>query len=343
MLRNHDRDDAQEVDVTVIGMARVCAAVVTYNRKDLLLGCLEALLGQTHPVARTFVVDNASTDGTEAALRERGLLERSDVTYVRLDENVGGAGGFSRAVEMLRAQEADWAWLMDDDSEPAPDALERLLAAPPAADPSCVALCPKVVYEAGGIDANQRGHFRRRLLPLAEAEYRDGNYVDLGFLSFVGALVRTSMARAIEPPRADFFVWGDDVEYSFRLRRLGSIRLVNESVIVHKRVTHSYENGRSRFWNRVLPGHYWPTPLDRFWQNLCGLRNYIWIKRQYEDQGALAAAGTTLQFVVKHALYDERPLRRLPWIVRFARDGRRGRFANIPPARWQEMVRDGEV
>ena len=324
-------------------MARVGAAVVTYNRKDLLLGCMDALLGQTHPVVQTFIVDNASTDGTQDLLRERGLLDRDDVTYVRLDENLGGAGGFSRAVEILRAEDVDWAWLMDDDSEPVPDSLERLLAALPASDPDCVALCPKVVYEAGGIDANQRGHFRRRLLPLAEGEYRDGNFVELGFLSFVGARVRPSAARAIDPPRADFFVWGDDVEYSFRLRRVGSIRLVNNSVMVHKRVTHSYENGRSRFWNRILPGYYWPTPPDRFWQNLCGLRNYIWMKRHYEDQGSVSAAGTTLQFLVKHALYDERPLRRLPWLVRFARDGRRGRFANIPPAQWQEMVRRGQV
>ncbi len=321
---------------------RVCAAVVTYNRKRLLAQCLDGLLAQTHPVTRTFIVDNASTDGTEDFLRAGGVLDRPGVQYVRLPENAGGAGGFAQAVLLSRAQDTDWIWLMDDDSEPAPDALERLLAAPPAADPSTVALCPKVVYPSGDIDANQRGHFRRRLRPLPASEYRDGHHVELGFLSFVGALVRAEAAKAIDPPRADFFVWGDDVEYSFRLRRLGALRLVNESVFVHRRVTHSHDNARSRFWNRILPGQFWPTPLERFWQNLCGLRNYIWTKREYEGQGALSAAGTTAQFIVKALLYDERPLRRIPWIVRFARQGRRGEFHTIPPARWAEMVRRGE-
>ncbi len=318
---------------------RVCAAVVTYERKELLVECLAALLAQTHPVMRTFVVDNASTDGTQELLRARGFLDRPDVEYVRLPENVGGAGGFATAVQLTRAEDADWIWLMDDDSEPMPDALERLLTAPPAVDPATVALCPKVVYPSGDIDANQRGDFRRRLRPLAASEYRDGHYVALGFLSFVGALVRADAARRLDPPRADFFVWGDDVEYSFRLRRLGALRLVNESVFTHKRVTHSYDNGRSRFWNRILPGQFWPTPPERFWQNLCGLRNYIWTKREYEGQGALSAAGTTAQFVFKALLYDEQPLWRIPWIVRFARQGRSGRFRTIPPAHWAQIVR----
>ena len=322
---------------------KVCAAVVTYNRKELLAECLDALLAQTHAVERTFVVDNASTDGTEAFLEERGLLGDPRVSYVRLDDNLGGAGGFARAVELTRAQECDWVWLMDDDSEPVPDALERLLRAAPAGEHRTVAVCPKVVYADGGIDANQRGHFRRRLLPLPAARYVDGLPVELGFVSFVGALVRTAAARTADLPRADFFVWGDDVEYSFRLRRLGRLVLIPESVIVHKRVTHSYENARSRFWNRVLPGQFWPTPLERFWQNLCGLRNYLWMKREYERQGALSAAGTTVQFMVKALLYDEQPLRRLRWIARFARDGRAGRFVNIAPAQWAEMVRDGRV
>ena len=324
-------------------MTRVSAAIVTYNRKQLLTECLTTVLDQTHPVQHVFVVDNASTDGTHAELTRQGLLDDPRVEFVGLERNLGGAGGFARAIELTRETECDWIWLMDDDSEPVADSLESLLTAPPAAAPGTVALCSKVVLADGRIDANQRGDFRRRLIPLAPAEYRAGHHPAIGFLSFVGSLVRREAALRTELPRAEFFVWGDDVEYSIRLRALGDIRLVPESVMRHKRVTHSYENRRSRFWNRVLPGEFWPTPLDRFWQNLCGLRNYIWTKRVYERQSALSAAGTTLQFIVKSLLYDERPLRRIRWIVRFAHDGRRGVFRNIAPAEWAQMVREGRV
>jgi GT2 family glycosyltransferase len=319
----------------------IAALVVTYNRRELLAGCLEAAFAQTRPFDRLLLVDNASTDGTAELLRERGFLDRPELTYVRLEENLGSSGGFAEGVRRAREPESDWLWLMDDDSEPAPDVLERLLRSPPAGDPGTVALCPKVVYADGSLDRNQRGDFRGRLRPLPPSAYAPGDYRELGFMSFVGTLVRTRAARAIDPPKAEFFVWGDDVEYSLRLRTQGAIRLVPEAVMVHRRVSQSYMNRRSRFWNAVLPVTTFPTPLERFLQNLCGLRNYIWMKREYERQSAVSAAGTTAQFVLKHLLYDERPLRRIPWIIRYARDGRRGRFRNIPPSRWVDMMGRG--
>ncbi|GAC1325423.1 MAG: glycosyltransferase family 2 protein [Thermoleophilaceae bacterium] len=324
-------------------MSRITALVVTHDRRELLVDCIEAVLSQTHPVERLVLIDNASQDGTPELLRERGLIERPDVAYVRLDENLGSSGGFAEGVRRAREPRSDWLWLMDDDSAPAPDAVERLLASPPASDPATVALCPKVVYGDGRLDRNQRGHFRRRLRPLAESEYRQGHYPQLDFLSFVGALVRTPAARAVDPPKPEFFVWGDDVEYSFRLRRAGAIRLVPEALVVHRRVSQSHVNRRSRFWSGVLRMQLYPTPPERFWQNLCGIRNYIWTKREYEDQTTVSAWGTALQFVVKHLLVDERPLRRVPWILRYARDGIAGRFVNIGPAQWAEIVRAGRI
>jgi rhamnopyranosyl-N-acetylglucosaminyl-diphospho-decaprenol beta-1,3/1,4-galactofuranosyltransferase len=321
----------------------VCAVVVTYNRKALVVECLDAVLVQSHPVAEVIVLDNGSTDGTGALLRARGYLHRPDVHHVELSENRGGAGGFAEGLRLARERTADWIWVMDDDAEPRPDAVERLLASPPAALDDTVALCPKVVYATGGIDSNQRGHFHRRLRPLSPSEYREGHYAELGFLSFVGSLLRASAVRKIDLPRADFFVWGDDVEYSIRLRAQGRLRLVPESVVVHKRSSQAYSNRRSRFWNGLLPVTLHPTPLERFWQNLCGLRNYIWMKRVYEGQSPISAAGTAMQFVVKALLVDEQPLRRIPWILRYALRGRRGDFANISPSRWVEMVKRGEV
>ena len=40
-------------------MDTVCAVVVTYNRKELLLECLEALRKQTRPVQGIYLIDNA--------------------------------------------------------------------------------------------------------------------------------------------------------------------------------------------------------------------------------------------------------------------------------------------
>ena len=321
----------------------VCALVVTYNRRALLDDCLRAIEAQTVRPAELIVVDNASTDGTPALLRERGYAGRADVRVLQLEENLGSSGGFARGFEAARESDAEWLWTMDDDAEPTPDCLERLLESAPAGEAATVCVCPKVVYEDGSLNGVMRADFRRRLRPLAESRYRVGTYPSIGVTSFVGPLYRMTAVRALDPPKAEFFVWGDDVEYSLRLRRLGEIRLVPESVIVHRPASQSHTNRRSRVWNALLPMRMYPTPLGRFWQNLCGLRNYIWMKRHYEGQSALSAVGTTLQFVAKHLLYDDQPLRRIPWILRYARDGRRGRFHNIAPDDWAEMVRRGDV
>jgi len=321
----------------------VCALVVTYNRRALLEGCLRAVDEQTARPAELILVDNASTDGTRERLGELGYLDRPDVRYLRLEENLGSSGGFARGFEAARESGAEWLWTMDDDAEPTPDCLERLLASSPAAEPGTACVCPKVVYADGSLNDVMRADFRRRLRPLGEERYLHGEHPAIDVTSFVGPLYRMGAVRAIDPPKAEFFVWGDDVEYSLRLRSQGEIRLVPEAVIVHKPASQSHVNRRSRLWNTVLPVRVYPTPLERFWQNLDGLRNYIWIKRHYEGQSALSAAGTTLQFVGKHLLYDDHPFRRIPWILRYARDGRRGRFHNIAPADWAEMVRRGDV
>ena len=107
--------------------ASVSAVIVTYNRKVLLERCLSAVLGQTRAPDRVIVVDNASTDGTEAHLRNLGLLDIHTVVYVRLTENTGGAGGFFEGTKRAYEDGCSHCWLMDDDGVPDEDCLERLL------------------------------------------------------------------------------------------------------------------------------------------------------------------------------------------------------------------------
>ncbi|MEJ7783509.1 MAG: glycosyltransferase family 2 protein [Solirubrobacteraceae bacterium] len=322
--------------------ARVCAAVVTYNRKLLLVECLDALLGQTHRLDRIYVIDNASTDGTEELLRERGLLAEATLEYVRSEHNSGGAGGYARAVEVSRELEVDWIWLMDDDAEPPPDALEKLLGASPAGDADTAALCPAVVSPDGSLQLGARGSFDGRPRPLGPQAYGRGDHPDLGFATFVGILVRNTVARATDPPRADFFIWADDYEWCFRLRRHGSLRLVPEVQILHKDVGHGFETRRSRIVNRFTPLDYGATPWSGFWRNIAGVRNYVWVKKTYLGESRLGAVSTVAQFALKALMYDERPLARIPWILRAGLDGRLGVFHTITPQEWAERLRQEE-
>jgi rhamnopyranosyl-N-acetylglucosaminyl-diphospho-decaprenol beta-1,3/1,4-galactofuranosyltransferase len=321
----------------------VSAAVVTFNRRSELLRCLAALDAQEHRVERIVMVDNASTDGTPEALAAAGWLDRPDVTYRRLDRNTGAAGGFSEAVGIARETDARWLWVMDDDVEPHPDALARLLATPEAADPETACLCPAVLGPDGAVQTNHRGDFRGRPRPLPAAAYGSGDHPALGFTSFVAPLVRGEVARRIDPPRAEFFIWCEDYEYSFRLREHGRIVLVPEARVLHANVAATAATRRSRLLNRLtrplLGWEFAPAPAQAFWRNLFGLRNYMWLRRHHEGQSAVGAATTAAQFIARSLACDPRPLPRIPWIVRYALAGRRGIFDNDIPARWSRAPR----
>ena len=102
---------------------RIVAVVVTFNRLDMLRRQL-ARLAEVPELDEVLVVDNASTDGTGEWLRTQ------PVTAELLTENTGGAGGFSRGLELAVDRGADLAWLMDDDGLPAADCLARCVLDP---------------------------------------------------------------------------------------------------------------------------------------------------------------------------------------------------------------------
>lgn len=78
---------------------KIDAVVVTYNRKALLIECVEAILKQKYAVDKLIIIDNASTDGTEEELKKIEILNRNDVVYKKLEKNIGGAGGFYEGIK----------------------------------------------------------------------------------------------------------------------------------------------------------------------------------------------------------------------------------------------------
>ena len=66
----------------------IAAVVVTYNRKELLVQCVEHILNQQDISCDVLVVDNASTDGTAQRVQS---IPDSRVRYQNTGANLGGA------------------------------------------------------------------------------------------------------------------------------------------------------------------------------------------------------------------------------------------------------------
>ena len=108
-------------------MNSVAAVVVTYNRLDELKKNIEMLKLQTRSADAIYIIDNASTDDTEVYLEELTRLNEN-IIHCRLENNLGGAGGFSYGLERACQDGYDWVWLMDDDGRPQDaQTLEKLM------------------------------------------------------------------------------------------------------------------------------------------------------------------------------------------------------------------------
>jgi hypothetical protein len=120
-----------------------------------------------------------------------------------------------------------------------------------------------------------------------------------------------------------------------RIRRLGTIRLVPEAVVVHKlEMGGRVATRRSRLVNRLLGTHYAAVPWERFWTNLYGVRNFVWLRHHHGRVTRPGFAWMLGAFLAKSLLFDVAPLRGLPWIVRYARKGRHGDFSGPTPDEW---------
>jgi GT2 family glycosyltransferase len=322
----------------------VVAVVVTFNRRELLVRCLEALAAQTRPVARIVVVDNASTDRTLEYLEASGVADRIDVDYVRLRRNGGGAEGFHYGVRAALEGESEWLWLMDDDCEPAPDALDALLRAPCAGRDDAAVLAPVVEDDRGRVLPVNRGHVRPRwfFAPLVAAtpeEYAAAE-TRIGFCSFVGPLVRTAAARRIGLPMREMFIRFEDVEYLSRLAAHGqTMWLVGASRIVHRDPQPLAGADLRSMWGDYAQR----IPFAQQWKRLYGVRNQLWCG--YRDGYVSPAQGLSQVLVqaVRTGLFHERRARSLRLLRVYARDARAGRFRNVAPARWPALTSERDV
>ncbi len=101
-------------------MPLVSVIIPTYNRAALLERAIGSVLCQTMRDWECIVVDDASTDGTEGALRSRGLL--AHVKYVRLPLHKGVSAARNAGVE---AAGGAWLAFLDSDDEWHAPKLER--------------------------------------------------------------------------------------------------------------------------------------------------------------------------------------------------------------------------
>ena len=205
------------------------AVILTYNRKEMLAACLEAVLSQS---VRTdiIVVDNGSSDGTAEMFTDPGaVFARPVIHYFNTGHNAGCAGGFTFGIRKAAELGYDLVWLMDDDCVPSKDALSELLRYATIYEGSFGFLSSKVLWKDGSICPMnlQRRTLIRNVTDMSAA------VIPVAMASFASLLIPMSVIRDVGLPYRQFFIWTDDWEYTRRISLRYPCMLIPSSEVTH--------------------------------------------------------------------------------------------------------------
>jgi GT2 family glycosyltransferase len=200
--------------------ARASLVLLNYDGRELLDQTLPSMFAQRGAGLEVVVVDNGSSDGSVAHLRERW----PEVRVVALERNVGVTAALNAMVRA--AGDARYVALLNNDVELEPDWTELLIA--------CLEAHPRAAAAAGKL----RQHADRRLIDRAGDELHRsgaafgrgagetdrGQYDTAEEVFSVGgaaALYRREAFERVGPFDEDLFAYLEDVEWGLRARLAG--------------------------------------------------------------------------------------------------------------------------
>lgn len=216
----------------------ILTVIVTHNRRELLRRCLQNVRAQVREPDEIVVINNGSTDGTE------DMLDVLGVKFISQD-NVGSAGGWHRGIAYGLENNFDAVWLMDDDGFPEKTALsvlENSLKDDVVCASSVVLqedrrthfVFPVPVLNGNGLP--KIFAFPRKFYTLASLRSRAPRGVYPFAHLFNGALVSLAAVSNVGNVDRRFYIFGEEVDYFFRLRRSGQVVSVLSAIHYHPNV-----------------------------------------------------------------------------------------------------------
>lgn len=206
---------------------KILALIVTFNRKEELFRCIQSIKSQHLPPDDILVVNNNSTDGTEK------LLISNKINFITQYNN-GSATGWYTGINYAIKNEYDYIWLMDDDGYPDFQALQILINSF-SYNKKAVCISSAVVDEINSntfifpypkLDKNNNPQifsFKRKYKNTKEINNLTVNHLYPYAQLFNGALISIKAINKIGNINKDYFIFGEEVDYYYRLKEIGNI------------------------------------------------------------------------------------------------------------------------
>lgn len=212
---------------------RIALLLVNYRNAEDTLECLRSLEETDHRSLSVHLIDNASGDGSAAAIEEYLGKSPLAASVHRLPENLGFAGGMNAGMRRALEEGAEFLVVMNNDVRVSrdfgPELARACLSRPEAV------IAGSVRIEKTGKPAWNVGRINPLTLRVEQflTEY-DGRPFD--FVSGCLMVIPAGVARRVGLFEERYFMYCEDLDYSLRLRSAGVPLAFFPSIVIWHKV-----------------------------------------------------------------------------------------------------------
>lgn len=210
----------------------VGCVIVNWNGWRDTVACLDALRRIEYSRLFVVVVDNGSSDDSVSRIR----AAHPAVCLVQTGKNLGFSGGNNAGIREVMRQEVKYVWLLNNDTEPEPAALRELVRSAEA--DFRVGAVGSVLHYAAALQTIQAWgggwiNLWNGYSAHATAPPRSGRRLD--FLTAASMLIRRKALEDVGLMDDRFFLYYEDADLCFRLRKNGwNLDVARDAIVLHK-------------------------------------------------------------------------------------------------------------
>ena len=292
---------------------RIACVIVTYNRKQLLKRCLDAVASQTYKPTVVYITDNASTDGTLDTVKEWGYYECEKegicFKYILNSKNEGGAGGFNLGMKTANEDaKYDALWVMDDDGEPERECLAHLVPYLDSYDYIAPIVLSDKDHSTCSFAANEE-----TIEEFAKNMKAHDGVIDNWASPFNGILYSKRLVDKIGYPQKELFIWGDESNYHFRAKKVGVNPITILSAVHYHPVNRQDTVKSFRNYPIILP--------SADWKLYCYIRNLVFNDKIFRGKIQALRAIFAFIFLYGYFFVKNNELKRLIIVLEACKDG----------------------
>jgi len=198
----------------------VFVVILNNNRRDDVLACIESLYQNDYKNLSIIMLDNLSIDNSVEAVRQ----QYPDVQVIELQENLGYAGNNNIGIKAAMEQNADWIFVLNDDTILDPLCLTALVEIAES-DPKIGMVGPMVYhFDEPNIIQSAGGALGKYWLSthLGKNEPDRGQFNtprEVEWISGCAIMIRCKLIEQIGTLDADYFLYWEETEWCIRARR----------------------------------------------------------------------------------------------------------------------------